>query len=262
MMTRSAFSRADALRSFLIEGPLATVLAVGALVIVWEIGATLIDQPWLPKFSAALARAIELFASGEIQPILATSVSNLVIGYTLSVAIGLALGAGMAMSSKVQYAFRAYVDALLFIPPVLYAPLVLAFLGFSDVALIGVIVMFSAFVITASVQTAVTAVDHELQEMAGAFGAGRIQMMREVILPGAMPQIFAGLRLGMGRAVKGMVIGELFVTVVGLGALERRFASAFDAVGVWAITMIVISLAILLIWLVQAVDRAVNWWAA
>jgi NitT/TauT family transport system permease protein len=66
----------------------------------------------------------------------------------------------------------------------------------------------------------------------------------------------------MGRAVKGMIIGELFVTVVGLGALERRSSSSFDAVGMWAIGLVVIGLAVVCMWLVQALDRAIDRWAA
>jgi NitT/TauT family transport system permease protein len=260
-VTATAFTRRDALRTFAIEGPLTTALALAALAVAWQALALLVAEPWLPTFSAVIARVASLFESGQLQPILVTSLTNLAVGYFIAVLIGTGLGAAMALSRLTNYALRAVVDALLFVPPVLYAPLVLAFLGFSDVALIAVIVLFAAFVITASTQTAIAGVDAGLRDMAHAFGADRRQMLREIILPGAMPQIFAGYRLGMGRAVKGMIIGELFVTVVGLGALERRFSSAFDAVGVWAIAVVVIGIAVLCIWAVQAVDRALNWWA-
>jgi NitT/TauT family transport system permease protein len=260
-MSASTFTRRDALRAFVVEGPLATSGALALLLVVWQIGAGIMAAPWLPTFSDVLDRVMRLFSSGELPPILVSSLSNLAIGYVVSVVLGLVLGTAMALSVKVHYAFRALVDALLFVPPVLYAPLILAFLGFSDVALVAVIVMFAAFVITVNTQTAVSTVDAELREMVHAFGAGRREMIREVILPGALPQIFAGLRLGMGRAVKGMIIGELFVTVVGLGAIERRFASVFDAEGVWAIALIVISIAVVLMWAIELVDRLVNWWA-
>jgi NitT/TauT family transport system permease protein len=260
-VTAAVFTRRDALRGFVVEGPLTTIIALAALALAWQIGALVVDEPWLPTFSATIERVAALFESGQLTPILVTSVTNLAVGYAISLVLGTALGAAMALSRPVNYALRALVDALLFVPPVLYAPLVLAFMGFSDLALITVIVLFSTFVITASTQTAISGVDESLRDMAHSFGAGRAQMLRDIILPGAMPQIFAGYRLGMGRAVKGMIIGELFVTVVGLGALERRFSSAFDAVGVWAIAVIVIGLAVLCIWAVQAVDRALNWWA-
>jgi NitT/TauT family transport system permease protein len=260
-MTSASFSRRDSLAAFVVEGPLATTGALLLLVVVWQVGSGLVAAPWLPSFSDVLGRAVRLFGSGELPPVLAASLGNLAVGYAVSVVLGLSLGTMMALSRKVHYAFRALVDALLFVPPVLYAPLLLAFLGFSDVALIAVIVMFAAFVIAVNTQTAVSTVDAELREMAHAFGAGWGQQLREVVLPGALPQVFAGLRLGMGRAVKGMIIGELFVTVVGLGAIERRFASVFDAEGVWAIALIVISIAIVLIWVIELIDRLVNWWA-
>jgi NitT/TauT family transport system permease protein len=260
-MTAATFSRRDSLVAFVYEGPLATIVALAGLGVAWQILATIVDAPWLPTFTAVLGRVIDLFSSGALGPILATSVSNLIVGYAIAVVIGLGLGTAMALVRKVDYAFRAVIDALLFIPPVLYAPLILAFLGFSEVALIAVIVLFAAPVITVSSQTAVATVDDEVREMVHAFGADRRQQIREVVFPAAMPGIFAGLRLGMGRAVKGMIIGELFVTVVGLGAIERRFASSFDAEGVWAIAVVVIALAVVLMWLVELVDRSLNWWA-
>jgi NitT/TauT family transport system permease protein len=260
-MTTAIFSRRDSLVAFVYEGPLATAAALAGLAIAWQILAAFVDAPWLPSFTDVIGRVVELFSSGELAPIVATSIGNLLVGYAIAAVLGLSLGAAMALSLKVQYAFRALVDALLFIPPVLYAPLILAFLGFSELALIAVIVLFAAPVLTVSTQTAVAAVDHEVREMAHAFGASWRQQIREIVLPAALPGTFAGLRLGMGRAVKGMIIGELFVTVVGLGAIERRFASSFDAEGVWAIALVVIALAVILMWLVELVDRSLNWWA-
>lgn len=260
-MQRTVFSRAEAIRSFVIDGPVTTTLGLVGVAVLWQVTSNVVDAPWLPSFTEALARVGELIESGTLGPILASSITNLLVGYAIAVVLGVSLGSAMALSRKAHYAFRWLVHALLFVPPVLYAPLVLAFLGFSDASLIGVIVSFSAFVITVNTETAIKEVESELREMAFSFGANRRQLLREVILAGAMPQIFAGLRLGMARAVKGMIVGELFVTVVGLGALERRYTSSFDAVGVWAIALVVIGLAVLCLWTVQFIDRVINWWA-
>jgi ABC-type nitrate/sulfonate/bicarbonate transport system permease component len=65
----------------------------------------------------------------------------------------------------------------------------------------------------------------------------------------------------MGRAVKGMIVGEIFVTVVGLGGLERRFSSSFDSAGIWAIVVVVVAAAMVLTTAIQGIDRVLNRWA-
>jgi NitT/TauT family transport system permease protein len=87
-----------------------------------------------------------------------------------------------------------------------------------------------------------------------------VQATRLVLVRAALPGIFTGLHLGMGRAVKGMIIGQLILAVIGLGAYEARFQRTFDAAGLWSIAVIVVVAAIIFSWAVVLVDRIVNAW--
>jgi NitT/TauT family transport system permease protein len=140
------------------------------------------------------------------------------------------------------------------------APVLFVFLGLSRWLPVSVIVVYALVYIIANTYTAVSGVDRELLAMARAFGASRWQTFTNVVLPGSGPLLFAGLRIGLGRAVKGMINGELIVTVVGLGALDQEFDGAFDVPGILSIALIVVIVAIISTGLLQVADRRVNAW--
>jgi NitT/TauT family transport system permease protein len=85
-------------------------------------------------------------------------------------------------------------------------------------------------------------------------------MIRRILLPASVPLIMAGVRLGSGRAVKGMINGEMFIAVVGLGGVVMRAGSRFDAESVLAVLLVIIVVAFGVVWTVQAVDRRLTRW--
>src|SRR5262249_10381111 len=103
-------------------------------------------------------------------------------------------------------------------------------------------------------------VDTSLKEMARSFNANRVQTFFKVLLPASLPLIFAGLRLGAGRGVKGMINGEMFIAAVGLGALLMSAGRGFDAATVLAVLLVIIVVALVIARLIQAIDaRATAW---
>lgn len=104
--------------------------------------------------------------------------------------------------------------------------------------------------------------DAALTEMARSFGAGERQILFRAILPGALPVAMAGLRLGMARAMKGMINGEMFIALMGLGALVRTYGGRFDAVHVLAVLLVIVAVAVLGVGLIQALDRRLTRWAS
>jgi NitT/TauT family transport system permease protein len=110
--------------------------------------------------------------------------------------------------------------------------------------------------------TGIRTVDKSLLEMAYAFGAREQQLFWKIMLPGALPLTMAGLRIGMGRAVKGMINGEMFIALIGLGvgALVKTYGSRFDIEKVLGIMIIIIAVAIVTNSLMQALDRRLTQW--
>ena len=116
------------------------------------------------------------------------------------------------------------------------------------------------FVIVINTATAIRTVDPSLVEMARSFGCRERQIFARILLPASLPLVFAGIRLGMGRAVKGMINGEMLIAFVGLGALAQRYGAQFDAAKVFAIAMVVLIIGLVMNWLVQLLDHRFTSW--
>lgn len=91
----------------------------------------------------------------------------------------------------------------------------------------------------------------ELQEMVRSFGTSRIATFWRIILRSAMPMVVAGLRLGMTRAIKGMIVGQLILSVFGLGHLSELYAGTFDSTGVLSIALVIVVIAMIAITLLE-----------
>jgi ABC-type nitrate/sulfonate/bicarbonate transport system permease component len=234
-------------------------LVFGALA--WEIVGLAKVSRFLPPLHDVVGRIWDLLQSGQLREPLTQSLRNLLIGYAISVGIGVTIGTLMAVSKYVDYALRIYVNGLMATPSILLVPILYVVFGLSSFTLIAVIVLYATVFIVANTRSAVLGSRHDLTEMSQAFGAHPVRGFFEVTLRSAGPEIFGGLRLGMGRAVKGMFNGELLIAVVGLAQIERNYAGAFDATGILAIALTILIIAVVLTAALEALNRALNSWA-
>jgi NitT/TauT family transport system permease protein len=155
---------------------------------------------------------------------------------------------------------RPYINAMLTTPSVIFAPVYFAIFGLARWSIVGLIVHYSVFYIIVNTTTAVQSVDRGMIEMSMVFGASERQQMRLIYLPSSLPLIFASLRVALARSVKGMINGELLIAVIGLGAFSSKFASVYDAEGVFAVALLVVLVAIILSGCLNMVNKRVNSW--
>jgi ABC-type nitrate/sulfonate/bicarbonate transport system permease component len=230
-------------------------------VLLWEALGWLSGLPWLPPFSRVIAALGEFVQSGVILGNVAASLQALAIGFGISLIGGLVVGCLMGGYRRVEQALDMYVYAMLLSPSMIFAPVFFALFGLSDATRIAVIVMYALFVIIINTSTGIRTVDPVLVEMARSFGAGERQIFLRILLPGSLPLVFAGIRLGMGRAVKGMINGEMFITFVGLGALAMKYGGQFETSKVFAVAMVVLIIALFANWVVQELENRLTRWA-
>jgi ABC-type nitrate/sulfonate/bicarbonate transport system permease component len=241
-------------------------LLIGALV--WEGLGRLWNVPFFPPLSDVLVRLGELTApngdisKGVIVNNLIQSLINLSIGFSISAVFGVIIGALMGAYPKIGSALDVYVYALLTAPSLVFAPIFFAAFGATQTreTVIGVVVMYTIFIIIVNTSTAIRSVHPSLIEMGRSFGANDRKMFWRIILPSALPLMFAGFRLGAGRAVKGMINGEMFIAVVGLGAVVTNLGKRFDAAGVLAVLLVIVVVALVAVKLVQFIDRRMTTW--
>jgi NitT/TauT family transport system permease protein len=237
------------------------VLAIGTGLIAWEIIGRLVAFAWFPPLTRVIARGVQLVQTGAIGTNVLASLAALAVGFTLALVVGIGTGVLMGRIPIVEIALGWYVNALLAAPSLVFVPILFIFFGISDATRVAVVFLYAVFVIIANTATAVHTADPQLLEMARAFGASRRVLFLRVILPDSLPLIMAGVRLGVGRAVKGMINGEMFIALVGLGAQIRNYGGSFDAAAVLAIVLLILAIAVIASWLVQRVDQKLTWWA-
>ncbi|HZQ11164.1 MAG TPA: ABC transporter permease [Anaerolineae bacterium] len=237
-----------------------TFLALLGGIVIWEVAGQLAHFSFLPPFSAVINATWRMTLSGEIPSNLVVSLVALVIGYLCAIVVGVPLGVLMGRYSTLEYLIDPYINAMLATPSLLYVPILFGIFGISRVTQVAVIFLYSVIIITIMTMSGIRTVEASYVEMARAFGANDRQMFRQVLLPAAMPTIIAGLRLGMGRAVRGMINGEMIIVLVGLGALLRNYGGRFDSASVFGILIVIVAVAVTCNSLLKVIERRVTRW--
>ncbi|MBB5790209.1 ABC transporter permease [Jiangella mangrovi] len=238
-----------------------SLVALAAGAVVWELAARVLRAEWLPTFSAVVQRIGDLTGDPRFTDAVVESLRQVVVGYLIAVVLGVGVGVAMGLNAYVDTALKYFLDLALFVPPIIMAPVFLIVFGLSDTTLLSIVVLFASTVIAVNTRAAVAGAELQLRDVGRVFGAGRWTVIGRIVLPAALPLIFVGLHLGIARAVKGMIVGQLFLAVIGIGALSARYQQAFDATGTWSVAVVVIGMSLLLSWLIKIVDVLANNWA-
>lgn len=238
--------------------PSAVALLIGMLA--WEIVGRAWSVVFFPPFSAVVVKLVELTVEGKIVASLVGTLTNLVVGFSIAAVLGVTIGMLMGAYRKVEMALDVYIYAMLTAPSLVFAPIFFAIFGLSRASILGVVIMYSIFIIIINTVSAIRSVPMGLIEMGRSYCASERQLFFRIILPAALPMIFAGLRLGVGRAVKGTINGEMFITAVGLGAVVISAGRRFDAEAVLAVLLVIIIVAMIAVKIVQIIDARLTGW--
>ena len=185
----------------------------------------------------------------------------LVIGFGVSILLGLPLGLLIARFRAAEDYIDPYLSILLVTPMAALIPLLVMSLGIGLASRVVLVVVFAIPVVIVNARAGIRSIDRTLIEMATSYGAGERQIWREILLPGALPAIMTGVRLGLGRAVTGMVIIELLMVAVGVGSLILTYRAMFMPDMLYGVVVLVVIEALILVSLVRFVERRVAPWS-
>jgi NitT/TauT family transport system permease protein len=239
---------------------LSTPVALAVLLVAWEIGGRVSNAVFFPPMSGIAVAWWELVRSGELPSAMTTSLQALGVGFGLALLLGVAIGTAMGLSDTFKYLSDIYINTLMAAPLIVLIPIIAVFFGLDVWARAVVVFLFSFFVITLNAEAGMKATSSELVEMAHSFGLSRRQIFLVVILPAALPAIMAGLRLGIIRAVKGMVTAELFMSLTGLGALVDYYGLQFKAEELFAVLITIIAVSMIAGAAMHRLDRRLSRW--
>ena len=245
------------LRAWLVRAASVSVV-LGA----WELYAPHVNPIFLRPPTQVLSALLTLSSDGTLQTATLESVHNLLIGLLLALVFGLGIGLGSARSWLAYNAVNPWLIALYSTPSVALVPFMSLWLGIGDTAKVAVIALFSVFPILINTQQGVRYVDPDLVEVARSFCSSEARLWRDVLLPAALPFIFAGVRLAVPRALVGMVLAEFLISVGGgLGSLIIVYQNTFRVDRMLVPVIVVAFMGVVLIAAVQWLEGRLAPWS-
>jgi ABC-type nitrate/sulfonate/bicarbonate transport system permease component len=237
-------------------------MSLVTLAAIWEVAGRTGNAHLLPPLSKVMTVWAELLISGQLFQAIAVSFQALALGFFISVVFGIPLGLLMGRYRRLESFLDVYMTALLAVPMISFIPFLVIAFGLGLQSRVWIVFLFAFVIIVINTTAGVRSVDPTLTEMARSFGARESELFLKIILPAAMPMIMAGVRLGMGRAVLGMVTGEMILSVVGFGAMLMTFSASFNSSALFATILTIVFLAVALLALIQHLDRRLMPWRA
>ena len=205
--------------------------AVALFLSIWELVGG-VFQFVNPMFMSAPSfiwkAAVGLFSSGEIWNDLYVSGVEFGWGYFLSVIFAIPFGIAIGWYKKMAYLFDPFVNAMNATPRVALLPLVIIWLGIGILSKVGIIFLGAVFPLLINTRDGVKTTPANLINAARSFGASEWQIFKNVVLPSTVPFILTGLRLAVGRALIGVMVGELYAATAGIGFMITVAGATFQ----------------------------------
>lgn len=228
------------------------ILAIVVFLLAWEWYASTQPSflfPQLATIYEAFIRQIQEF--GLINAFLRT-MGTVAIGYTLAVVVGIAIGLSMGLDERIEVMLDPYVSAMYVAPVSALIPLIIMIGGATFESRVFIVFLFVVFEVIVNTMSGTKTVPDGLVNVARSFGGGRRTLVRRIVLPHTAPHIFAGMRLGIGRAIKGVILAELLIDFSNLGAIIREWEQMFQIGGILSVTLLLMVTGIVL-------TRSVGW---
>src|SRR5438067_2139685 len=214
-------------------GAIASLLA---LVVAWEAAARsgVVTPFLLPSLSAVLVRVWEDASSGELAVNLGLTLYRALTGFAIAGAAGVALGILMTRRPLIRWFFDPIVSVGFPMPKIAFLPIFMLWLGLYDVSKITMAAFNAIFPVVVATIAAAEGVDRHLLWSARSLGAGERQLLRQIILPAALPQIMTGLQVALPVSMIVTIVTEMLMGGQGLGGAMIAASRFADSPGVFA----------------------------
>jgi NitT/TauT family transport system permease protein len=226
---------------------LARLVIVGTLLGAWEFAPVSRGiKFWLSSPSAILSTLWDWMADGSLWAHLGATLSVMVTGYVIGCAAGISLGFVFSFLPRLYRVLAPFIAAFYALPKIALAPLFIILLGIgmsSKVALVAITVFF---LLLNSTIDGVHDVDRDLVQSLRLMGATRIEVLRKVLLPSALPWIFTGARISVRYAFTATLLAELIAANRGLGFLIEFNSGNFNATGSYAAIVVLVAFSVAL----------------
>jgi NitT/TauT family transport system permease protein len=215
----------------------------------------------LPPFSSVIAALGQFFDSAEFLAATVTTLRCFAIGMAMAVGLGVPLGVLIGRSRTADRLLSMWINLFVSAPLSALVPVLMLLFGLGEKTIIVTVFLFAVWIIALDTQAGVRHVQPSLVEMARSYGAGRARLYTRIILWAALPEILAGIRLGFIRGVKGVVIGQLLVSITGYGAMFELYSRNFLMEEFWALTILLFAFALTMSAAIGVLEKRIEYYA-
>ena len=238
------------------------MLSPVALLAIWEAGAIVgvVDTRFFPAPTKIFAALWELVRSGEMLGHVAISLQRILIGFILGAVPGIVIGLAVGLFPVARAIFQPLVDGLFPIPKIALLPMMIMLFGIGEGSKYAIIAIAVVFLVLINTETGVRNIDRIYFDVARNYGASQRMFFTDIALPGALPLIMAGLKLGMGVALIVIVSAEFVGAKSGIGYFIWNSWSIFQVEWMYAGLMVTAILGFLSALLLGALERLLVPW--
>lgn len=241
---------------------LVRLAGIAVPLLLWEVASRfgLLHSVFTPPFTEALTRAVALpFESPRDFVMTGLEIMFALVATALG---GVTLGVVLARSERIDALMGGLIWFLYAAPVVVFTTLFIVAFGVGPLVPISLGILSGIVFVIASTRDGVRAVNPELINVGRVFGARRLDLPLKIIVPAAIPMIMAGLRVGVGRVLVGVIVGEFFASGSGLGYLIVKYGNDLDMARVYAAVLWIILVSIALNGAFARVERSFVTWRA
>ena len=238
------------------------VVALLILLALWEAAgrAGMLNPLYLPSPSQIGAALVDLFSDGRIWPHLEATFTAALSGLMVGIAVGVVLGVAAALMRLVAELLEPVMTLLNAVPRVILAPLFVIWLGIGLASKIALSFILVAVLIFFTVFTGIRQVDRRMVERVITLGGGRWALVRHVYLPSVTAWILSNLKIAVGFAFTGALVGEFVAATHGLGYLLSFAQSTYNAALMFALIFLILVVVLLIFGIAGRLEKYLLRW--
>jgi len=230
--------------------------------ILWEIVGQLKLTFFLPALSEIFITLSEIYTTKPFVKALTETGHAFFLGTFFAIAIGIPVGILMGKNRLIDELLLPWVNVFLSAPLTALVPVLMVLFGFGLKSIVITTALFAIWIIILNARAGVKQINPALVEMAHSFGASPMEAFTKIYFWAALPEILSGVRIGFIRAVKGVIIGQLLISIVGFGALFELYSQQFLMSHFWAVLLVLFAMAFTISEYLGVLERKVAYYAS
>ncbi|WP_068114785.1 ABC transporter permease [Tropicimonas marinistellae] len=230
--------------------------------LIWEIVGRSGLTFFVPPLSEVIATLFSVIGTPAFLTALSETAYAFFLGVFFAIVIGVPVGILMGKNRLADELLLPWVNIFLSAPLTALVPVLMVLFGFGMKSIIITTTLFAIWIIILNARAGVKQINRSLVDMAKSFLATPWDAFFKIYIWAALPEILGGIRIGVIRAVKGVIIGQLLISIVGFGALFELYSSNFLMGHFWAVLIVLFAMAFAVSELLAYLERRVSYYAA